>query len=87
MTIIITMKSTGYEKIKEMGWDAFQKQFIAEKCDNNWENLKPFFEANPRCYQKFYQGKNSAQIIIGLIVFSLVFAAIGFYFPAFKIFA
>ena len=33
------------------------------------------------------QGKNSAQIIIGLIVFSLVFAAIGFYFPAFKIFA
>ena len=26
-------------------------------------------------------------IIIGLIVFSLVFAAIGFYFPAFKIFA
>ena len=33
------------------------------------------------------RGKNSAQIIIGLIVFSLVFAAIGFYFPAFKIFA
>ena len=38
-----------------MGWDSFQKQFIAEKCDNNWENLKPFFEANPRCYQKFYE--------------------------------
>lgn len=41
------------------------------------------------CYRllKKGQGKNSAQIIIGLIVFSLVFAAIGFYFPAFKIFA
>ena len=21
----------------------------------SWENLKPFFEANPRCYQKFYE--------------------------------
>ena len=49
------MQFEDYEKIKEMGWDAFQKQFIAEKCDNNWENLKPFFEANPRCYQKFYE--------------------------------
>ena len=41
------------------------------------------------CYRllKRGQGKNSAQIIIGLIVFALVFAAIGFYFPAFKIFA
>ena len=41
------------------------------------------------CYHllKKGQGKNSAQIIIGLIVFALVFAAIGFYFPAFKIFA
>ncbi len=49
------MQFEDYEKIKEMGWDAFQKQFIAEKCDNNWENLKPFFEANPRSYQKFYE--------------------------------
>lgn len=49
------MKFEDYEKIKEMGWDEFQKWFIAEKCDNNWENLKPFFEANPRCYQKFYE--------------------------------
>ncbi len=40
------------------------------------------------CYHllKKGQGKNSAQIIIGLIVFALVFAAIGFYFPAFSIF-
>lgn len=50
-----TGKFEDYEKIKERGWDAFQKQFIAGKCDNNWENLKPFFEANPRSYQKFYE--------------------------------
>lgn len=41
------------------------------------------------CYRllKKGQGKNSAQIIIGMIVLSLVLAAIGYYFPAFKIFA
>ena len=49
------MKFEDYEKIKEMGWDAWQAKFIAEKCDNNWENLKPFFEANPRAYKKFYE--------------------------------
>lgn len=41
------------------------------------------------CYRllKRGQGKNSAQIIIGCIVFALVFAALGYYFPALKIFA
>lgn len=41
------------------------------------------------CYKllKKGQGKNSAQIIIGLIVVALVFAAIGYYFPVFNIFA
>lgn len=41
------------------------------------------------CYKllKKGQGKNSAQIIIGLIVVALVFAAIGYYFPEFNIFA
>ncbi|MCD8230746.1 MAG: hypothetical protein LUD14_02780 [Clostridiales bacterium] len=49
------MQAEEYEDIKAMGWDAWQKKFIAEKCDNNWENLKPFFEANPRSYAKFYE--------------------------------
>ena len=48
------MQFEDYEEIKKMGWDAWQKKFIAEKCDNNWENLIPFFEANPRSYQKFH---------------------------------
>ena len=41
------------------------------------------------CYKllKKGQGKNSAQIIIGLIAVALVFAAIGDYFPVFNIFA
>lgn len=41
------------------------------------------------CYKllKKGQGKNSAQIIIGLIAVALVFAAIGYYFPVFNIFA
>ncbi len=47
------MAFSDYEEIKRMGWDAWQKKFIAEKCDNNWENLAPFFAANPRSYQKF----------------------------------
>ena len=49
------MKFEDYEKIKEMGWDAWQKQFIAEKCNDNWHNLEPFFAANPAAYQKFYE--------------------------------
>lgn len=49
------MKFEDYEDIKKMGWDAWQKKFIAEKCNDNWENLKPFFEANPRCYERFYE--------------------------------
>lgn len=48
------MKQEEYEDIKKMGWDAWQKKFIAEKCDNNWENLAPFFAANPRSYEKFH---------------------------------
>lgn len=48
------MKFEDYEDIKKMGWDAWQKKFIAQKCNNNWENLAPFFEANPRSYKKFY---------------------------------
>lgn len=48
------MKFEDYEAIKAMGWDAWQKKFIAEKCDNNWERLQPFFEANPAAYQRFY---------------------------------
>lgn len=49
------MKFEEYEDIKKIGWDAWQKKFIAERCDNNWENLAPFFEANPRSYQKFHE--------------------------------
>lgn len=48
------MKFEDYEKIKEMGWDAWQKQFIAERCDDNWHKLEPFFAANPAAYKKFY---------------------------------
>lgn len=47
------MKFEEYEDIKRMGWDAWQKKFIAEKCDNNWKNLEPFFAANPKAYQRF----------------------------------
>jgi len=47
------MQAEEYEDIKAMGWDEWQKKFIAEKCDNNWENLISFFEALPRCYAKF----------------------------------
>lgn len=47
------MKFEDYEDIKRMGWDAWQQKFIAERCNNNWENLKPFFAANPRAYQRF----------------------------------
>lgn len=41
------------------------------------------------CYKllKKGQGKNSASIILGMIVFALVFAAIGYYIPWLKIFA
>lgn len=41
------------------------------------------------CYRllKKGQGKNSAQLIVGLIVFALVFACLGYYFPGLKIFA
>lgn len=49
------MQFEDYYKIKEMGWDAWQKEFIAEKCNNNWENLEPYFEANPRCYERFHE--------------------------------
>lgn len=49
------MKFEDYEEIKEIGWDAWQKKFIAEKCDNNWENLLPFFAANPKAYEKFHE--------------------------------
>ncbi|MCD8149018.1 MAG: hypothetical protein LUE92_05515 [Clostridiales bacterium] len=47
------MQAEEYEDIKAMGWDAWQAKFVAEKCDNNWENLKPYFEAIPRSYAKF----------------------------------
>ena len=49
------MKFEDYAEIKKIGWDAWQAKFIAEKCDNNWENLKPFFEANPKAYARFYE--------------------------------
>ena len=49
------MKFEDYQKIKDMGWDAWQKQFIAEKCNDNWHHLEPFFAANPAAYQKFYE--------------------------------
>ncbi len=55
MEIPENMKFEDYAKIKEIGWDAWQAQFIAEKCDNNWENLKPFFAANPHAYERFYE--------------------------------
>lgn len=48
------MKFEDYDDIKAMGWDEWQKKFIAEHCDDNWKNLEPFFEANPRSYKKFY---------------------------------
>ena len=40
------------------------------------------------CYRllKRGQGKNSAQIIIGCIVFALAFAALGYYVPGLAIF-
>ena len=34
------MKFEDYQKIKDMGWDAWQKQFIAEKCNDNWRKLE-----------------------------------------------
>ena len=49
------MKFEDYEDIKKMGWDAWQKKFIAEKCDNNWEVLEPFFAANPKAYARFHE--------------------------------
>lgn len=49
------MKFEEYADIKEMGWDAWQAKFIAEKCDNNWEMLKPFFAANPPAYKRFHE--------------------------------
>lgn len=41
------------------------------------------------CYKliKKGNGKNTAQVILGLIVFALIFAAIGHYLPAWNIFA
>lgn len=47
------MKFEDYEDIKKMGWDAWQKKFIAEKCDDNWAKLEPFFAANPAAYARF----------------------------------
>ena len=47
------MKFEEYEDIKRMGWDAWQKKFIAEKCNDNWHRLEPFFAANPKAYQRF----------------------------------
>ena len=49
------MKHEEYYDIKEMGWDAWQAKFIAEKCDNNWERLQPYFAALPKAYGRFYE--------------------------------
>lgn len=49
------MKFEDYEELKAMGWDAWQKKFIAEKCDDNWAKLEPFFSANPKAYGRFYE--------------------------------
>ncbi len=49
------MEAEEYEDIKKMGWDAWQAKFVAEKCNDNWNKLKPFFEAIPRSYAKFYE--------------------------------
>lgn len=35
------MQFEEYDDLLEMGWDAWQKKFIAEKCDDNWKNLEP----------------------------------------------
>lgn len=48
------MKADEYEDIKKMGWPDWQAKFIHERCNDNWNMLQPFFEANPRCYKKFY---------------------------------
>lgn len=47
------MKFEDYEDIKAMGWDAWQAKFLAEKCNDNWAKLAPYFEALPRSYGKF----------------------------------
>lgn len=47
------MKFEDYEDIKKMGWDAWQAKFLAEKCNDNWAKLAPYFEAIPRSYGKF----------------------------------
>lgn len=49
------MKHEEYYDIKEMGWDVWQAKFIAEKCDNNWERLQPYFAALPKAYGRFYE--------------------------------
>lgn len=48
------MKHEDYYAIKEMGWDAWQAKFMAEKCDDNWTNLQPYFAALPVAYKRFY---------------------------------
>ena len=55
MTERENMRFEEYEDIKRMGWDAWQKKFIAERCNDNWKKLEPFFAANPRAYQRFYE--------------------------------
>ena len=44
-----------YQDLKAMGWDAWQKKFIAEKCNDNWKKLEPYFAALPAAYGKFQQ--------------------------------
>ena len=48
------MKFEDYEDIKSMGWKEWQKKFVAERCDDNFTNLEPFFAAIPKAYQRFY---------------------------------
>lgn len=47
MTERENMRFEEYEDIKRMGWDAWQKKFIAKRCNDNWKKLEPFSRPTP----------------------------------------
>ena len=55
MTERENMQFEEYEDLKPTGWDAWQQNFIAERCDEHWNKLELFFAANPRAYQRFHE--------------------------------
>ncbi len=44
-----------YDRIKEMGWDAWWHDFVEKKCNDNFHKLEPFFAAVPKSYEAFYE--------------------------------